>query len=273
VQLPGYPTRAHHGLVFAYLGEGEPPPYPSLDRFAQPGMLSARSYVRNTNYFNSLENSVDYTHPFFVHMRSEFTGIGVNREIPRVGAEETSYGLMGKKLYGDGRVSVNHILMPLAAYITVVEGTTPIDHLAWRIPIDDQSHRTFILNYADLHGEELERFHAMRAERRARMRELPSEEAIVSAIFRGELHIDDVDETRPDIIQIQDMVAMELQPPIDDREPDRLGRGDYAIIMLRKIFTRELEALEAGAPLKAWHWPPDLRVQLNVPKEAAAAAV
>jgi 5,5'-dehydrodivanillate O-demethylase len=264
VRMSAHPTRLYHGLVFAYLGEGEAPPFPELERFSRPGFVSGRSYVRNTNYFNSLENSVDYTHPFFVHMRSEFTGIGVNREIPRVGAEETAYGLIGKKIYSDGRVSINHILMPLAAFITVVEGTTTLDHLAFRVPIDDHSHRAFILNYADLHGEEAQRFLAMRAERAEAMRRLPPAEQIVDAIFRSEVHIDDVDESRPDIIAIQDAAAMELQPPIDDREPDRLGRGDFAIILLRKIYERELAALEAGDQLKDWQWPYDLRVQLDV---------
>jgi len=108
----------------------------------------------------------------------------------------------------------------------------------------------------------------MRAERAEKMRRLPPAEQITEAIFRGEVHIDDVDESRPDIIAIQDAAAMELQPPIDDREPDRLGRGDFAIILLRKIFERELAALEAGDRLTDWQWPYDLRVQLDVVETA-----
>jgi 5,5'-dehydrodivanillate O-demethylase oxygenase subunit len=268
VRVAGYPTRSYNGLVFAYLGDGEPPRFPELDRFSLPGMNSCDSYVRKTNYFNSLENSVDYTHPFFVHMRSEFTGIGVNREIPKVDAEETAYGILGKKCYSDGKMTFNHILMPAAALITVVEGSTTIEHLAWRVPIDDYSHRTFILHHADLFGEEAEQFLAMRAERRAAMKALPPAADIVAAVFRGEVQIDDVDESRPDIIGIQDTVAMQLQPPIGERPVDRLGRGDFAVILLRKIFSRELRALANGEPLKAWHWPHDLQPKLNVAEVA-----
>jgi 5,5'-dehydrodivanillate O-demethylase len=264
VRVAGYQMRSYQGLAFAYLGDGEPPPLPELDRFSFAGVNSCDSYVRKTNYFNSLENSVDYTHPFFVHMRSEFTGIGVNREIPRVDAEETSYGILGKKCYSDGKVTVNHILMPVAAFITVVEGTTTIEHLAFRVPIDDHSHRTFILHHVDLHGEAADCFIAMRAERRAALKALPPAEEIVAAVFRGEIHIDDVDESRPDIIGIQDTIAMARQPPIGERPADRLGRGDFAVILLRKIFSRELQALANGEPLKAWHWPHDLQPMLNV---------
>ena len=265
VRVDGYPVRPYQGLVFAYLGEGEPPAFPELDRFALPGVNSCSSYVRKTNYFNSLENSVDYTHPFFVHMRSEFTGVGVNREIPRIDAEETGYGILGKKLYSDGKISVNHILMPVAAYITVVEGTTPIEHLAFRVPIDDYSHCSFTSQHTEVFGEDAERFLAMRADRRAAIRALPSEDEIVAAIFRGEVQVDEVDESRPDIVSIQDTVAMALQPPFGERPPDRLGRGDFAIILLRKIFARELSALAAGDPLKEWSWPRDLRSKSQRP--------
>jgi 5,5'-dehydrodivanillate O-demethylase len=264
IRIGGYPTRLCGGLLFAYLGDGKPPVFPQLDRFSAPGLNSCESYVRNTNYFNSLENSVDYTHPFFVHMRSEFTGIGVNREIPRVDAEETTYGILGKKCYSDGKITLNHILMPVAALITVVEGTTRIEHLAFRIPIDDHSHRTFILHHADLHGDEAERYLAMRAQRRAAMKGLPPADEIVAAIFRGELHIDDVDESRPDIIGIQDTVAMALQPPIGERPTDRLGRGDFAVILLRRIYSRELRALQNGEPLKEWAWPHELQPLIDV---------
>jgi 5,5'-dehydrodivanillate O-demethylase len=268
VQIKGYPVRVYQGLVFAYLGDEAPPPFQMLERFSAPGFNGTSSYVRRTNYLNSLENSVDYTHPFFVHRNSEFRGVGVNREIPRVAAEETEYGIVGKKLYSDGKMQVNHILMPVSALIKNVEGTTTFDHLAWRIPIDDQSHRAFILNHGDIFGDELARFEAAHATRRERLKSYQPAPDVVAAIFRGEVQVDEVDESRPDIISIQDSVAMELQPPPGQRTPDRLGRGDLAIILLRRLLRRELRAMEAGAPLKNWRWPADLFAQLNVPQGA-----
>lgn len=270
VHIDGYPVRIFQGLVFAYLGEGEPPPFQLIESFSAPGFNGTSSYVRHTNYLNSLENSVDYTHPFFVHSNSEFTGIGINRELPRVGAAETEYGIIGKKLYSDGTMHVNHILMPLAALITNVEGTTMLNHLAWRIPIDDQSHRAFILNHADIFGDDLVAFQAAHAARREALKTLQPGSEVVEAIFRGDLYLDDVDASRPDIISIQDSVAMELQPPPGQRPPDRLGRGDVAIILLRKMLRRELRALESGTPLKEWRWPADLSAQLNLSQKEYA---
>jgi 5,5'-dehydrodivanillate O-demethylase len=264
VRIDGYPVRVYRGLVFAYLGSEAPPPFQTLERFSAPGFNGTSSYIRNTNYLNSLENSVDYTHPYFVHGNSEFTDIGINREIPRVDAIETEYGIAGKKLYSDGTMHVNHILMPVSALITNVEGTTTFDHLAYRVPIDDRSHRTFILNHAEIFGDDLKRFEAAHAARKEKLTTLQPGSDVVAAIFRGEVHVNDVDASRPDIISIQDSVAMELQPPPGRRRADRLGRGDLAIILLRKLFRRELNALEAGESLKDWRWPSDLSAQLNV---------
>jgi hypothetical protein len=42
---------------------------------------------------------------------------------------------------------------------------------------------------------------------------------------------------------------------IADRERERLGRGDAGIILLRKIWARELRALAEGRPLKQWTHP------------------
>ena len=42
------------------------------------------------------------------------------------------------------------------------------------------------------------------------------------------------------------------QGVIADRTQERLGRTDTAIILLRKLWTRELRALAEGRPLTAW---------------------
>ena len=37
VQIPTYPTREHMGLIFAYFGEGDPPPFPPYPEFRRRG--------------------------------------------------------------------------------------------------------------------------------------------------------------------------------------------------------------------------------------------
>ena len=82
------------------------------------------------------------------------------------------------------------------------------------------------------------------ARMRERAKSLPSRQSVVDAINRGEIHVNEVDLSRPDIVGIQDTVTMETQRPISEREPDRLGRSDAAVIVLRfTVFGRYCYAM------------------------------
>ena len=214
VHAAAYPTREYLGLVFAFLGEGEPPPFPEFKHLERPGELITSSYVRRTNYFNTMENGADHVHANFVHERSAFSTIGVNREIPEIEPWETEFGIAFNTKYKDGKNGRHYVVMPLAAFIMVAEEGLDklVDHLAFRIPIDDQSHRSFIVNLFEIFGEEKDRYLEKRRQQRAAMQTLPPREEIVAAVIRGDIHIDEVPD-RPDLVGIQDSVVMETQPP------------------------------------------------------------
>jgi 5,5'-dehydrodivanillate O-demethylase len=42
------------------------------------------------------------------------------------------------------------------------------------------------------------------------------------------------------------------QGTIADREGEFLGESDAGIVLLRKIYWREMDALRSGKPMKAW---------------------
>lgn len=43
------------------------------------------------------------------------------------------------------------------------------------------------------------------------------------------------------------------QGPTELRKKENLGRSDMPLLLQRKIWVRELQALADGAPLTAWH--------------------
>ena len=43
-----------------------------------------------------------------------------------------------------------------------------------------------------------------------------------------------------------------------DRNDDNLATSDKQVAMLRRIYTRELRAIEKGKPIKAWRLPADI---------------
>jgi 5,5'-dehydrodivanillate O-demethylase len=70
-------------------------------------------------------------------------------------------------------------------------------------------------------------------------------------VLRGELRIADIEE-RLNVVNVQDYVAQCGQGAIADRHNERLGRSDAVLILMRKLWLRELQALADGRPLKRW---------------------
>ena len=60
----------------------------------------------------------------------------------------------------------------------------------------------------------------------------------------------------PDLVIIQDIAVQAGQGRIADRQHERLGRSDTAIILWRKILGRELRAVAEGRTGKTWTRPP-----------------
>jgi len=55
-----------------------------------------------------------------------------------------------------------------------------------------------------------------------------------------------------DPVSAQDYVAQLGQGRIVDRSVERLGKSDAGIILMRSLYRREMEAVEAGVPGKRW---------------------
>ena len=254
VKIRRYPTEEYLGLIFVYLGEGEAPPLPRYPELAEEGILETSSYLRNCNYFNSLDNGIDEVHVAFTHSQSGFTSYGLNQDLPRIEAEETEYGIVQYGTRSDGVVRVTHQLMPNILYIKGSPANSESgwrDAFAWRVPVDDVSHKSFNAAIVHVKGEAAHRYREQREQRLALLAKLSSAQELASAVLAGKIRIQDI-EDRPDIVNIQDHVAQEGQGAIADREHERLGRSDAAVILLRKIWQRELRAVAAGQPIKKW---------------------
>ncbi|HVH90292.1 MAG TPA: hypothetical protein VM783_02770, partial [Candidatus Acidoferrum sp.] len=257
VKIRSYPTHEYLGLIFAYLGEGMAPPFPRYPQLETEGVVDVSSYIRHCNYFNTLENGVDQAHVPFTHAKSNFTKFGLNWDIPKITAAETEYGVAMYGTRSNGVSRVNHYLMPNILYI---KGSPDESAEMWReafacrVPVDDLSHASFNVSLVHLTGEAAERYRERRRQRRATAASLPSAREMADAVLAGKLSIHEI-EDRPDIVNIQDHVAQEGQGAIPDRNMERLGRSDAAIILMRKIWLRELHALSEGRPLKKWDLP------------------
>src|SRR5262245_20079273 len=142
VGIRSYPVREYLGLVFAWLGEGEPAAFPSYDEFERfEGLLEIDSYQRSCNYFQNLENALDMSHVGFVHGDNvaSFTGIGLGRALS---AEESEWGVEYTfRRAKDGKQRVNLFGMPNVFHMYALPNDPEIswqESLFWWVPIDDR---------------------------------------------------------------------------------------------------------------------------------------
>jgi 5,5'-dehydrodivanillate O-demethylase len=257
VRIASYPAADYIGLVFVYMGEGEPPPLPRFPEFEGEGLLYPTTYVRLCNYFQNIENSCDPTHINFTHVK---TFDELNFDVPAVVAEETKYGIRHFGTRGKGLVRAQHILMP-NIFSSVLPSPDPRIaewplSIAWRVPIDDETHKTLQVYFH--HGTPVDPadFAERRKERMAALAKLRPSNDVAADIIANRLDLYDPEiMERPDYVNIQDHVAQMAQGAIADRESERLGVGDTAIILLRQLWLRELTALAQGRTLTAWRYP------------------
>jgi 5,5'-dehydrodivanillate O-demethylase len=122
--------------------------------------------------------------------------------------------------------------------------------VAWRVPIDDNSMMTCSVGLRKI-DPELAALGKLRPAKKVD----PDPLTLTDDILSGKLRIQDVDPTYPALFILQDNVVLKGQGQITDRSADRLGQSDKGIILLRKLWERELRALDEGRPLKQWRRP------------------
>lgn len=230
VRIPTWPVQEYAGLVYAWLGGGEPPPLPRFAEFDAPGITPFASIrppgVWPCNYFQTLENDLDPVHTTFVHRESEPHWHGV----PEVSCRETDYGMEITASRPDyERQTWYHF--PNLLHLTVFPIPTQPIHfhmLLYTLPVDD-GHCMFLVSVA-----------------------LP--EAFADKVASGEIvppgqlpmSAQDIDDLmsgrrRPHGITEEDYLIMVGQGRNADRGHERLGRSDVAIVMLREIWMRAVD--------------------------------
>lgn len=255
-KIPGYAVREYCGLIFAYLGEGEAPPFelPQKDVFDVPGaQIVATRETWNLNWFQQIENSLDAVHVSFVHqaLRVGPFGQAVTAAMPDLSYEENEAGIEQTARRADNNVRKSDWTFPNNNHVVVPglqEGDPWIDFGIWMVPQDDEHSTRFTL-YVKAPGSEA-------ADRRF------SAYFSKYGSYNAEDHRDELFNERkgpPEedflagLISAQDYLAQRGQGVIADRSLEMLGKSDLGVVTLRRIFLRELEAQREGRPMKQWH--------------------
>lgn len=252
IRIRSYPTEEYLGLIFGYLGEGEAPPFLRYPDFEQEGVIWVEKYVRPCNLFNNLEN--DPVHIPFAHRESEiFRSRPI--EIPvKVEAEESEWGVSLRTTFPGGKVHVSQHGWPNVRSWKAPER----DHIAWRVPIDDDSHSSFQVDFMHItKGEEGEIYRQRHASREGKVGRSYIE--LAEAVLRGDMRIQDIQgDDAANFIWIQDYVTQVGQGKFADRRFEHLIRADVGVLLYRKVWEREVMALAEGRAMKEWIRPEQL---------------
>lgn len=268
MSVRSYPTREAFGLIFAYLGDGPEPPFPDIAGYsrthgrdlASAPIIENLTYRRGCNYYINVENSLDFAHVAFTHRLSSdpaqtTVGFAPNvAEIRDITVERTEFGVKVVEVADESQATHATVLLPNAMHLIVgFREDTTMEQIAWRVPIDDDSHVSFAI--MALHtSEEGARKHR---ERQAEVAELtakyPDSEECARQILRGEKQLRDFLD-HPQFINIEDHVAQMGIGFISDPGKEHMDQSDKGVVQLRRMFIQRLSALSAGSPAADRTW-------------------
>jgi 5,5'-dehydrodivanillate O-demethylase len=230
-----YPVREKAGLLFAYMGAGDPPELPDWEPFSRTdGFVQVVTADVPCNWLQCQENSIDPVHFEWMHSNWSARMRGKGEDFgpvhTRLGFEEFEFGFIYKRIRDDTDESDplwaigRALLWPNAFFLG--------NHFEWRVPVDDENTLSVSWIYA-----------AVPEERRPyRQDDIPSWKSPVTDPGTGRW-------VTSHVIN-QDIIAWAGQGRIADRTRENLGQSDKGIVLLRNRLFAELKAVAAGAPPK-----------------------
>jgi phenylpropionate dioxygenase-like ring-hydroxylating dioxygenase large terminal subunit len=274
IRQRAYPVVERNGILFAYLGGGDPPAFPHFDCFAAPHKHTfAFKGQIECNWLQSLEVGIDPAHTSFLHrfFHDEEPGTGygklfrdksidsdmpmtrIMREFPRprIEVEPTEFGmrLITLRRISDANthVRVTNLVFPNAFTIPMSSEMTITQ---WHVPIDDTRHYWYAIFTsfgAPVDKDEMRR-------QRLALYELP--DYIPRKNKSNDYGFDPSEQEHATYtgmgtdINVHDQWACESMGPIQDRTREHLGQSDKAITAYRRILRGAIEAAgNGGKPL------------------------
>jgi hypothetical protein len=270
VRQSAYPVIERSGILFAYIGKGEPPAFPHFDCFAAPNEYTfAFKGLFECNWLQALEVGIDPAHASFLHRFFEdedvsasygkqFRGASADSnmpitkvlreyESPEILVSPADYGLrlIAKRPIDDEHthVRVTNVVFPQAFVIPMSAEMTITQ---WHVPVDDENcywYAIFTSFGAPTNKQQMR-------EQRLELYELPD---YISRRNKRNHYGFDVHEQLTETytgmgfdINVHDQWAVESQGPIQDRTREHLGTTDKGIMAYRRLLVDAIEKTQAG---------------------------
>lgn len=270
VRQRAFPAVERNGIIFAYLGVGEPPDFPPLDCFLAPDAYTfAFKGLIECNWLQALEVGIDPAHASFLHRFFEdedpaaaygkqFRGVSSDSDMPMtrvlreydrptIAVEPTDYGL---RIIALRKISEQHthvrVTNQLFPHGFVIPMSTEMTITQWHVPIDDETCYWYAIFTS--FGKPVDKA-AMRAQR-LELYELPSYRSRKNrsnnyGFNPNEQAIETYTGMGHDI-NVHDQWAVESMGRIQDRTREHLGQSDKAITTYRRLLRQSIEQVQKG---------------------------
>ncbi|MEE8518594.1 MAG: Rieske 2Fe-2S domain-containing protein [Dehalococcoidia bacterium] len=255
IKIKAYPVQELGGLVWAYMGPGEPPLLPRWDLFVLPNAIRQIGITEiPCNWLQCHENTGDPTHSVWLHgelfkyvlkkqgklderagdakMHTLYSRIKAGIGIESLYAFPTQYGIekgikYSKALGADRDEAHRHATVIFPFFTQTGEMSSVRHEFQIRVPIDDT--HTYHIAYGCYTAPP----------------EVKAPEQDVIPWYTVPSHDED---GKPilDYVLAQDALAWWSQGELTDRSKEKLGRTDTPIILLRRQFEEQIRIVEDG---------------------------
>jgi len=250
VRIKAYPVEVRAGLIWAYLGQEPAPLVPNWEPFTwKNGFVQIVFAEVPCNWFQCQENSIDPVHFEWMHanwsvrLRDEMGPYSPKHL--RLEFDEFEYGFQYRRIRegmieSDPMWTVGRVCLWPNALFTG-------DHFEWRVPIDDENTLSVTWAFSRVPKESE-----------------PYVQEQVPAWY-GPVKDPETGRWISSHIMNQDFVAWVGQGTIADRSEEHLATSDRGILLLRKRFLNDLDAVERGEDPKATIRDPEVNRSVPLP--------
>jgi len=253
IRQTAYPCAEAGGMIFAYMGPGEPPLLPAYEFLMAPAEHRfATKYFEDCNYLQGNEGNFDPQHLSFLHRFFQGRGADFRNDIhgkdptPQIEPVDTDFGMhlyaIRKAEEDKSFVKVRSFIMPSAGAV----GSRGEDGYSvnWHVPIDDEHHWRFSIFYdrkETIGADDIRRARASTVEnyrlnRNRANRYLQDREEMKTGTFLG---------MGRDFV-VHDSAVTESEGQIYDRSMEHLGYTDRGVVYLRKIMLDAIRDVAQG---------------------------
>jgi hypothetical protein len=264
IRHPAYPCQERAGVIFAYMGPGEPPVFPGFECLAAPeDHVFATKIFSDCNYLQGNEGNIDLLHVSFLHYTGQdlhaanavnrpgvmgspealsSRGAAPNRET--IEAELVEIGLRVCKIR---KLELNQLYIRVGTLILPNLYAFPAGGLNWHVPIDDTHHWKYVISF------DKEKPYDKEALRQNRDRFTPPPD-YRPIMHRGNRYLQDRESMKSrsysgvgtTYFAGQDLCVTEGAGPVQDRSREHLTAADAPIVTGRKLLARAIRDVQEG---------------------------